>query len=166
MKRRYKPKVPCKGHSARTQKPCRRAANKGGVVCPTHGGGAPQVKAKAQERLNDLIDPDRALRQAAYLAYSDITTLCDDKGGLKPMKEWPAEMRSAAAGIETVRRNIDAADGQTDQVIKVKAWDKLRALEMLFKNMGLLTERIDMRIEGDIVARLAEGRRRVAEAKE
>ena len=59
------------------------------------------------------------------------------------MSEWPAEMKAATAGIETIRRNIDAADGHTDQVIKVKAWDKLRALEMLFKNMGLLKERLE-----------------------
>ena len=101
------------------------------------------MKRKAAERLADLIDPDRALREAAYLAHSDITQLCDDGGRLKPMTEWPAEMKSAASGIETVRRNIDAVHGQTDQVIKVKAWDKLRALEMLFKHMGLLTERLE-----------------------
>ena len=129
-----------------------------------HGGQARQVKRKAQERLNDLIDPDRALREAAYLAYSDITVLYDDKGHLKPMAEWPPEIRGAVAQVETVRRNIDHADGQTDQVIKVKVWDKLRALEMLFKHMGLLSERVEMKLESDIVARLHEARNRLARA--
>ena len=80
------------------------------------------------------------------------------------MAEWPPEIRGVAAQVETVRRNIDHADGQTDIVIKVKVWDKLRALEMLFKHMGLLSERVEMKLENDIVARLHEARRRVASA--
>jgi len=44
----------CKAHSARTGAPCKRAPIKGGVVCATHGGSAPQVKASAQERLKAL----------------------------------------------------------------------------------------------------------------
>lgn len=152
----------CTAKSKRSGTQCRQWAIRGGFVCSMHGGQAPQVKRKAQERLNDLIDPDRALREAANLAYSDITVLYDEKGHLKPMAEWPPEIRGAVAQVETVRRNIDHADGQTAIVIKVKVWDKLRALEMLFKNMGLLTNRIEMKLESDIVARLHEARRRVA----
>lgn len=36
---------------------CKRAAIKGGSVCTTHGGNAPQVKKKAKERLLELVDP-------------------------------------------------------------------------------------------------------------
>jgi hypothetical protein len=39
--------------SARTRNgnPCSRSPIKGGTVCPSHGGRAPQTKRKAQERL-------------------------------------------------------------------------------------------------------------------
>jgi len=40
----------CSGHT-RKGKPCGRPPIRGGTVCPTHGGGAPQVKAKAAERV-------------------------------------------------------------------------------------------------------------------
>jgi len=106
-------------------------------VCPLHGGGAPQVRAKANERLADLIDPDRALREAARLAYSDVRELYTDKGQLKPMKDWPDDLAAAIGGVEFVRRNVDGADGHSDDVIKIKVWDKPKALEMLFKNLGL-----------------------------
>jgi hypothetical protein len=47
----------CKAHSSRTRKPCRASAIRGGVVCVAHGGRAPQVRRKAQERLVALINP-------------------------------------------------------------------------------------------------------------
>lgn len=36
---------------------CTNWAILGGTVCRMHGGGAPQVKAKAAERLRALVDP-------------------------------------------------------------------------------------------------------------
>ena len=44
----------CAGHSSRTGLPCKKRPIKGGTVCQTHGGGAPQVKAAAEKRLEDL----------------------------------------------------------------------------------------------------------------
>lgn len=108
-----------------------------------HGGSAPQVKAAARERLADLIDPDRALREAARLAYSDVRQIFDAEGKLLPVKDWPPELAAAVGGIEVVKRNVDSGDGRTDDVIKVKVWDKPRALEMLFKHLGLLTDRVE-----------------------
>lgn len=124
-------------------KPCGRPPIRGGFVCLKHGGGAPQVRAKAAERLADLIDPDRALREAARLAYSDVRQIFDGEGKLLPVKDWPPELAAAVGGIEVVKRNVDSGDGRTDDVIKVKVWDKPKALEMLFKHLGLLTERVE-----------------------
>lgn len=112
-------------------------------MCQKHGGMAPQVKRKAAERLADLIDPDRALREAARLAYSDPRELFGPDGQIKPVKDWPDHLAAAIGAIEVVKRNVDSADGKTDDVIKIKVWDKPKALEMLFKHLGLLTERIE-----------------------
>lgn len=133
----------CSARSKRTGQPCQRRPILGGTVCIMHGGKSPQVKAKAAERLADLIDPDRALREAAKLAYSDIRQLFDEHGNLKPITEWPDAAAAGVSSVEIVKKNLAAGDGQTDTVHKLKLWDKSKNLEMLFKHLGLLTERIE-----------------------
>ena len=153
------PRCKAKSHHG----PCKAFAIKGGMVCGMHGGRAPQVRRKAAERLADLIDPDRALREAARLAYSDIGALLDDHGNLRPIRAWPREIRAAVGQVEVVRRNVDSGDGHTDDVLKVRLWDKPRALELLAKHLGLLKERLEVDVSEGLVERLLAGRRRVAE---
>ena len=47
----------CTATSKRTGDPCGRPAIKGGTVCHQHGGGAPQVREKARQRLLEAVDP-------------------------------------------------------------------------------------------------------------
>jgi hypothetical protein len=144
----------CKATTKSGQR-CKKDPILGGFVCQRHGGGAPHVQRAAAERLADLIDPDRALREAARLAYSDIRDVFDDQGRLKPIKQWPDGLASAIGGIEVVKRNVDSADGKTDDVIKLKVWDKPKALEMLFKHLGLLEERLKADVKIQIVHELS-----------
>ena len=46
----------CSAHT-RLGAPCGRWAILGGTVCPSHGGAAPQTRAKAEERLRALVTP-------------------------------------------------------------------------------------------------------------
>jgi phage terminase small subunit len=112
-------------------------------VCPLHGGSFPSVRAKANERLADLIDPDRVLRQAAALAYSDVSDLYTEDFKLKPMRDWPPALRQAIKRIEPRLANVDPGDGASDQVLRLEMHDKIKPLEMLFKHLGLLTEKLE-----------------------
>jgi hypothetical protein len=47
----------CRAHSKSRKEPCRNWALPGGFVCKFHGGNAPQVKAKAEQRLREMVDP-------------------------------------------------------------------------------------------------------------
>ena len=156
-------KLRCSARSARTKKPCRAWAILGGRVCGTHGGRAPQVKRKAAERLADLIDPDRALREAARLAYSDIGELLDAHGAIKPVRQWPDHIRAAVSSMKVTKYNRGGNDGEQEDVVELKLWDKPKNIELLFKHLGLLVERVEVSGELTLVEqRLNAARARLA----
>lgn len=141
---------------------CGGPAIPGGTVCRLHGGAAPQVRAKAQERLADLIDPDRALREAAMIAYADIRKCYDACGQLLPVADWPDDVAAAISGMKTTIYNRGSGDGKQEEVVEIKRWDKVRALEMMFKHLGLLKEHVEVSGQIDIVSKLEERKARAA----
>lgn len=67
--------------------PCKAQAIRGGNVCVTHGGAAPQVKAAAEARLRALVDPsigvlDKTLKNGKRpdLALKAATDVLDRQG--------------------------------------------------------------------------------------
>lgn len=65
----------CTATAKSTGEQCKNDAIKGGTVCYQHGGAAPQVKKKAQERLNRMADEVTADVQEIV---SDLKDLYDD----------------------------------------------------------------------------------------
>lgn len=127
-----------------------------------HGGRAPQVMRAAAERLADLIDPQRLLRESARIAYSDVRQLMDAQGHLLPVRAWSDAAAAAVSSVKVVKHNEVAGDGQQEQAIEVKLWDKLRSLELLFRHLGMLRDRLELSADwDDLAARLASARQRV-----
>ena len=95
--------------------PCRLHAVTGARVCQVHGGRAPQVKAKAEDRIRDLVDP--SLNRIAR-------TIADDA--------------NPALALQAARDILDRAgykatekiqsDGRT--VIEIEYVDRPNALEL------------------------------------
>jgi hypothetical protein len=79
----------CTAHSGRTGAPCKKWAIKGGTVCQTHGGGAPQVKQAAMARLRALQEPaidaldwllkERSFPSATMSAIRDVLDRTEGK---------------------------------------------------------------------------------------
>jgi hypothetical protein len=59
----------CTATSKQSGVRCKRRPIRGGFVCKIHGGGSPQVKQKAEERLREMIDP--ALAKLLKLVQQD-----------------------------------------------------------------------------------------------
>lgn len=154
---------------------CKRAPIPGGTVCKKHGGGAPQVQAKAKERLLVAAvmkefamaakEPERVMAEIGCIAFSRIGSLFGDHGGILSAGDMPEHVQAIVAGVETTKRNLTTGDGKVDDVLKVRLWDKPKMLEILAKHHGLADERL--RLEGgeNLMAALLEGRKRAAEAR-
>lgn len=145
---------------------CKKWAIRGGSVCQTHGGGAPQVKAKAKERL--LIaavmkefalaakEPDRVMAEIGCIAFSRIGSLYQEDGAILPTNAMPEHVQAMVAGVETLKRNVTTGDGKVDDVLKVRLWDKPKMLELLAKHHGLAEEKIEHRGAVQIVWKSSE----------
>lgn len=87
------------------------------------------------------VSAETILRELVALSRIDTRCFFDDHGNLKPVRDWTPEMGAALASFEVVQRNLTSGDGEVDTVLKVKLWDKPKALDILAKHLGLLIEK-------------------------
>ncbi len=148
----------CTANSKQSGKRCGRRPIPGGFVCVMHGGKIPQVKAAAEQRHRDMLaealDPNRALEEMARLAFSDIREIFDADGRLLPANRWPDSIARAVSSTKTKTGNIDKGDGKMDEVVEIKLWDKGRALENALKKHGLLTDKLEVSGDSELLNRL------------
>lgn len=143
-------------------------SSKGSKVCAARLLTKPEIKAAIESRrekqiANTDLSAARVLEELRRLAFSDIRTLFDETGNLRPLQELTAEQAACIASVEVVIKNAKAGDGVTDTVHKIKVWDKPRTLEMLAKHFALLTEVVKLDAEDALVQALMAGRKRAAE---
>jgi len=83
---------------------------------------------------------ERVLAEIVRIAFSDLGEVFTAEGALRPIGEIPEDARRALASVETVERQVEADDGPVVRSVvrKVKLHDKLRALELAAKHLGLL----------------------------
>ena len=109
------PGVRCTARSARTGEPCKRYATRGGNVCTTHGGSAPQVQAAARRRLEQAADVlvQRLLGFALDGEVADPVALAAirdalDRAGMNPKTAIEIEVKPweqvAVEGIARISR--------------------------------------------------------------
>ena len=52
------------------------------------------------------------------------------------MKDWPRWAAAAVSSLEVTKRNLVVGDGEQEDVVKIRLWDKTRNLENLLKHLG------------------------------
>jgi phage terminase small subunit len=92
---------------------------------------------------SEALSADRVLEEYRRLGFSDVGALFDGKGKLRPLTDLPRDVRAAIASVKVTKKNLTVGDGQMDDVVEVKLWDKTRALESLAKYYGLLRDKIE-----------------------
>ena len=108
---------------------------------------AAQIQRAMDERAARTgITQDRVLGEIAKLAFLDISGAFDADGGLLPLKDMDPDVRAALAGLEITE--ITNADGVAiGRVKKIKLADKIAALTLLMRHLGLLNDKV--KVQGD-----------------
>jgi phage terminase small subunit len=105
-------------------------------------------KAAAKRAEKTDITAERVLRELGLIGFGDLKAIFDDDGRLRPMHELPESVSRTLGAVEvrreTVKRNVsgDIETDVTEQVIKVRSWDKIRALELLGRHLALWNEKL------------------------
>lgn len=95
---------------------------------------------KARQLQSADLSAARVLEELRRVALVDTRSFFDQHGNLKPLHKLTAEQGAALAGVEVIIKNAKAGDGHTDEIHKIKLWDKPRVLEMLAKHFAILRE--------------------------
>lgn len=104
------------------------------------------IVAKTRERAERLsISADRMLLEAAVVAYARVTDYWPNEktGRVEVLPGVPVEALGAVKGAKITRqtRTILLSDGErgeeTTWTLDIQMWDKLKALEMIGKHLGL-----------------------------
>jgi len=77
------------------------------------------------------LSAERVLHETKCIAFSCITDLFDAEGRLRPLADVPPDV---AAALRT-HQTRETGDGTR---VVIQLWDKVRALELLCRHLGLL----------------------------
>lgn len=99
---------------------------------------------QAQQLTTADLSAARVLEEYRRLAFCDTRQFFTADGNLKPIDKLTPEQGSQLSGIEVIIKNAKAGDGVTDEIHKIKLWDKTKALDSLAKHFGLLKETLDV----------------------
>lgn len=111
----------------------------------------PDVAAAIQRAMHERsvrteISADRVLAEIAKLAFLDIAGAFNADGSLKSLLEMDADTRGAIAGLEVVE--TFGEDGRvTGRIKKLRLSDKIAALTLLMRHLGLLNDKL--KVQGD-----------------
>ena len=89
---------------------------------------------------------EAVLSELRILSLIDFRSAFGPDGALLPIDKIPADVAKAiqAVEVEELFEGVGKERAQIGWTKKVKFWDKLRALELLGKNMKLFTDRVEV----------------------
>jgi phage terminase small subunit len=121
------------------------------------------VQANTQRRVDKAgLTADRVLEEYRRLAFSDVRQLFTRNGDLIPLHDLSDAAATAIAAYEVVLKNAEAGDGKIDRVLKVRLWDKTKALNDLARHFALLVDRVEVSGAAALTEKIAAARARGA----
>ena len=99
------------------------------------------VDRAMEERLRKIgVHSERVLQEVARVGLSDLRKVYNDNGTLKAPHEWSDEAAAMIAGVEVLEEFNGKGKNRklTGYTKKVRVFDKVRALELLSKYLGII----------------------------
>jgi len=99
------------------------------------------IEKAMAERLRKIgVHSERILTEVARVGLSDLRKLYNEDGSLKLPHEWSDEAAAAVAGVEVFEEFVGKGKDRTlaGHTKKVRSFDKVRALELLSKHLGII----------------------------
>ena len=81
---------------------------------------------------------------------------------LREIADMPVEVRACIASVKVRTENLASGDGEQDETVEIRLWDKTKALELCARILGMFRDSVDMHVTGDLAAAIAEGRARAS----
>lgn len=104
-------------------------------------------RAKLTEKLE--LSPERVLRRLSEWGFADPREMYDAQGQLLHPKFMPDHVAVAVSEIE-----------QTAKGIKIKRVDPLGAMNTIAKVLGMVRDKLDVNVSGDLASKLDAARKR------
>lgn len=107
---------------------------------------------RKRREVKTQVKQDRVLLEIARLAFADPRRAFDDNGNLLPVKDWPDDVAACIASIKVTevkdfhKENADI----TTTLKEIKFWDKSKNLELAARHLGMLNDRLTVRIEDEL----------------
>lgn len=107
------------------------------------------------------IRADRILNTLETIAYGDVSAFFNEDGELLPRSEWPEGAHLLVAGIEF--KTVQLGEGAVEHIAKIKLVDRLKALNMLAQHKALLTQKIEVTMNDDMMDWISKARGEIAD---
>jgi phage terminase small subunit len=125
-----------------------------------------QAVREGQEKRSGRVQlsQDEVLLELRRLYRADLRKVFNADGSLKRLEELDDETAAAIASIDFV--TVSKGEGAVEHVTKIRRADKLGALTLAMRHLGLLNDKLDLNVSGGLGDRLAKAReRRLAAAR-
>lgn len=127
-------------------------------------------EAKGERTRRTAVDADAVLLELVSMATADPEDLLDEHGAVRPLAEIPVGLRKMIASLDVEERweSVGKERVMVGFVKKIRLWPKERALDLLAKHLGLVSDltknlNVDLgRCTEEQLARIAAGEDPVA----
>ena len=108
-----------------------------------NGPGHGRPKGSKNKLTREMVE-----NELRIVALTNTASLMFGKGKrkftLREIAEMPVEVQRCIAGVKVRTENLTPGDDAQDQTVEVKLWDKVKALELCARSLGMLKDKLEV----------------------